>query len=596
MPTSGRLSSALANEPEVLRRAREVFLGSGTLLPGVRDVIAESWRRSSGSGVRPDHLPADFQPQGRADPQLLECVDTVLGEAIEQFSGESLSLIFAAPDGHVLRRYYTDRSFGRRLERVHLEPGVSYGEGAVGTNGIGTSLELAKPALVVGEEHFNENLAIFGCAAAPVRHPMTHALLGVVDLTTFADVANQLLLGLSSTLAGRIEMELQQQVGSRELALLRDYRAACRQGGGPVLAQNRDLFMFNPVTEQMLDIHDRIALLAQTSDVAELQQARTMVADLPSGTVARVDYRPSFTGVEFAGGVFRVQLIRPAETGSSGGGRAFELPELTGTSAEWTRAVTAMRQSCRDGVWVMVEGEHGVGKVALTRAVHASERSGQHFRQIDCSAAGLEPPAWLAAVEDELADSGTLLISHVEALPPELVESLASVLDAVPVSSAHDKWVVLTRGEATEEVDSALVPVCDRTVVVAPLRHRVEDVAALVPVIVRRLNRGADLTFAPRAMNLLQRNPWPENVDGLQEVLRKVVQRKRVGTIEPSDLPTECFAVGRRKLSPLEALERDAIVQALIDFDGNKNRAATHLGMSRATIYRKIRDFHIVWE
>ncbi|MFD0503279.1 helix-turn-helix domain-containing protein [Streptomyces chiangmaiensis] len=46
-------------------------------------------------------------------------------------------------------------------------------------------------------------------------------------------------------------------------------------------------------------------------------------------------------------------------------------------------------------------------------------------------------------------------------------------------------------------------------------------------------------------------------------------------------------------LSPLEALERDAIVRSLIDAKGNKNEAARALGVSRATIYRKIRDYGI---
>ena len=76
-------------------------------------------------------------------------------------------------------------------------------------------------------------------------------------------------------------------------------------------------------------------------------------------------------------------------------------------------------------------------------------------------------------------------------------------------------------------------------------------------------------------------------------VLRRVLAAKRTGTIELADLPPECMAVGRRTLTPLESLERDAITQALIDHGGNKGQAAEHLGMSRATIYRKIRGYNI---
>jgi transcriptional regulator of acetoin/glycerol metabolism len=62
----------------------------------------------------------------------------------------------------------------------------------------------------------------------------------------------------------------------------------------------------------------------------------------------------------------------------------------------------------------------------------------------------------------------------------------------------------------------------------------------------------------------------------------------------PEDLPPECWTVSRRMLSPLESIERDAIVQSLLDHRGNKIRAARALGMSRATIYRRIHEYGIV--
>jgi transcriptional regulator of acetoin/glycerol metabolism len=77
-------------------------------------------------------------------------------------------------------------------------------------------------------------------------------------------------------------------------------------------------------------------------------------------------------------------------------------------------------------------------------------------------------------------------------------------------------------------------------------------------------------------------------------VLKQVVHHKRTGTIHPGDLPPEYWTVSRRLLSPLQSMERDAIVQALLDSRGNKAKTAESLGMSRATIYRKIRQYGIV--
>ena len=73
-----------------------------------------------------------------------------------------------------------------------------------------------------------------------------------------------------------------------------------------------------------------------------------------------------------------------------------------------------------------------------------------------------------------------------------------------------------------------------------------------------------------------------------------VAAQRRTGTIRPDDLPPESRTVSRRVLSPLESMERDAIVQGLLDASGNKGDAARALGMSRATIYRKIHEYGIV--
>jgi transcriptional regulator of acetoin/glycerol metabolism len=87
------------------------------------------------------------------------------------------------------------------------------------------------------------------------------------------------------------------------------------------------------------------------------------------------------------------------------------------------------------------------------------------------------------------------------------------------------------------------------------------------------------------------RNLWPGNVEQLYRVLRATVARRRSGVVEVGDLPPECRATTRRVLTPLEAIECDAIVEALLDTGGNKAEAARQLGMSRATIYRKIRGY-----
>ena len=93
---------------------------------------------------------------------------------------------------------------------------------------------------------------------------------------------------------------------------------------------------------------------------------------------------------------------------------------------------------------------------------------------------------------------------------------------------------------------------------------------------------------------MLMRSNWPGNVEQVFQTMRQVVRHRRTGMIQPQDLPPETGALSRRLLSPLESIERDAITQSLLDAHGNKAKAAKALGMSRATIYRKIHEFGIV--
>jgi sigma-54 dependent transcriptional regulator, acetoin dehydrogenase operon transcriptional activator AcoR len=132
------------------------------------------------------------------------------------------------------------------------------------------------------------------------------------------------------------------------------------------------------------------------------------------------------------------------------------------------------------------------------------------------------------------------------------------------------------------------------TVTVPPLRHHIEDLHDLVPLFLGRLGQDMQPTCSPQALQLLMRCSWPGNIEQVRQALRRAGQRRRTGEIQPDDLPPECRTVSRRLLNTIESLERDAIVASLMDAAGSKAKAAESLGMSRATIYRKIREYGIV--
>ncbi|MEV6288459.1 helix-turn-helix domain-containing protein [Kribbella sp. NPDC051770] len=575
----------------VLQRARDRFLSSGAFDPLVREPIQASWVRSSRLRVDTDHLDPTYLGPIEEPSALALSATPVLTALAEELANESVSIILTDAQGLVLQRTCADQSLVRKLDRAHLSPGFSYAEEQVGTNGIGTTLEAGVPTMVTGSEHFTGRLGGFACAGAPIHHPITGALLGVLDLTSSVAHSNALLMYCARSTAQKIEQQVLARAGARELALFRDYLAACQHPGSGVLALSKDLVMMNAQAQQRFDPADQAALLARSADAAGESSPVTLVTDLPSGLVARMDYRPAFSGAELAGGVLRIQV----QSGLDSAAPAVVpvMPGLAGTSATWQRVCHAVDTSRKSGSWVVLEGEAGVGKIALLRSVNQLRNGSGHFRVMDASEVG---PGWLDTIAEELsAGAGSLVVRRAHLLDAETVGGLSDLLLEY-ADQRRGVWVALTmRSESRNAaVDAQLLPHFAHTIEVPPLRHHLEDMHKLVPHLLGRLNRGNQLTISSSALAQLMRLPWLGNVEQLRRVLLRVAQHRRSGTIQLDDLPGECRATTRRRLTQLESLERDAVVKALVIHRGNKDKAASDLGMSRATIYRKIRDYGIV--
>jgi transcriptional regulator of acetoin/glycerol metabolism len=297
------------------------------------------------------------------------------------------------------------------------------------------------------------------------------------------------------------------------------------------------------------------------------------------------------------GGVVHVKLLeasRRLAAESAVPARMF-LPGLVGSGALWLRGGQQVQEAYDTGEWLVLEGEPGVGKLALARAVHQRHNPAGHFDVLDAADAG--SPSWLVRSRRALLEAdGDLVIRHIDQLGARQLHVLAGALaEARNATRAGRLWVAVTLTHRSAEPNlTELLRQFPTSVALPPLRHHVEDLPELVTFFLGKLSQHGRLTCSQEAMKLLVRSSWPGNVEQLWQVMRRIVQRRRVGAIMPRDLPPECWTVSRRLLSPLEALERDAIVQSLLDTDGNKAKAAESLGMSRATIYRKIHEYGIV--
>jgi sigma-54 dependent transcriptional regulator, acetoin dehydrogenase operon transcriptional activator AcoR len=598
------MSPAAARPPALtdgdrLAETRERFLTAETVDPNqVRDTILASWWRSKRWKVAADRIDLSYNGDPDLDTPLTRSAMPVLRHLREHLEGQPISVILTDASGVVLTRLVADQDLDRHLDSVQLAPGFSYAEESVGTNGIGTALEGGRPMHVFGHEHYAENLEDLACAGVPIRHPISGITLGAVDLTCWRKDADPLLITLAKTTADQITQALLTDSNAREFELLQEYLRACRHSAGIVLAVNHDVVMMNEQARQVLDPGDQAVLLGQATETLHGPHPGTVTVDLPTGTKARMYCRPLRGEDRLAGGVVHVKLIDsgspPAETGHQAA--RMILPSLVGTGPLWLRGCQQVEAVHDSGDWLALQGEPGVGKLAVLRAVHQRRNPAGRFHVIDAADAAADPD-WQVTARRELLDAeGCLVIRHVDRLEARRLHALSAAMHETRAAGrAGTLWVAVTLGHDSARRDLAeLLRFFPSTVELPPLRHHIEDLHELVPFLLAKLNQYPRLVCSTEAMQILLRSGWPGNTEQLWQVLRRVVQRRRTGTIRPADLPPECWTVSRRLLSPLESMERDAIVQSLQDYKGNKVKAAESLGMSRATIYRKIHEYGIV--
>ena len=356
----------------------------------------------------------------------------------------------------------------------------------------------------------------------------------------------------------------------------------------------------------------------------------------PEGRLIRVRSLPLSRGRARAGALL---LLEDAGESFDGGEVLFH--------GMWTQdpAMKAMfraieRVSC-DDVTVLVRGETGSGKELVASAIHAlSERRNGPFRAINCAAFpanlleselfGHARGAFTGAVRDtpghiQLAHRGTLFLDEVAELPLELQAKLLRVIEAhtvIPVGAREPipvdvRIVSATHRALRKEVEAGrfradlmyrlrVIPVF-----IPALRERRGDISLLVTKLVASMSgtsrRKID-SVAPAAMAVLERYDWPGNVRELKNVLAYAFAMGDGPTLVPADLPTELFDTGISGaeqvappplMAPVPAQtaadpEARRILEVLARVGGSRQRAAQILGMSRVTLWRRMRELGLV--
>ena len=634
-------------------RVHAVLAGNELVRSALDRVTLASWQRcASDHGLDPGAAPApvviprgDLKDRQERYSRLLEIARPEMTNLYQQLAGSGHAIMLADRDG-VLLNYIGDPIFTDTAARVGIQTGAVWSEAIQGTNGMGTCLVEKKPLVVHQGSHFFERNAALTCAAAPIFDP-NGEVLAILDASSEATLAQQHTMVLLNMAAQVIENRVF-FCGMGDAYIFRchsrvEFIGTLGEGliafspDGRILAVNRSaifqLELKGP--EQIVGrfLHD----LFTSSIGTLLKRAHAQGGAAFPIHETRSERRffakvqpPEHSGRPEPAPVIRPHLVGEARTTPAVIG-PFEALHFGDPRME--RNVATIKKVLDRDIPCVLFGETGVGKDVFARAIHqASPRRDKPFVALNCASLpeslieselfGYKAGAFTGANREGSrgkilqADGGTLFLDEIGDMPVQLQARLLRVLEdrmVVPlggdrpipvsiqlISATHrDIRALIAQGQFREDLYYRIHGI---SLTIPPLRERGDRRELIVKVAQDQAGPGVTLEWEPAAMDLLLNYPWPGNLRQLRNVLRTVTALCEDNRITVADLPDE---IGRPPLTDeaadapeetfnaLGVAERDALLRMLEGLHWNVSLVAKNLGLSRNTLYRRMKRYGI---
>jgi transcriptional regulator of acetoin/glycerol metabolism len=317
---------------------------------------------------------------------------------------------------------------------------------------------------------------------------------------------------------------------------------------------------------------------------------------------------------------------------------ALTLEDLAGEDPQMLRNVRSAYRIADSGVSVLIQGPTGSGKEAFAHAMHlVSKRAERPFVAVNCAAIpetlieselfGYKPGAFTGARKEGMrgkilqSAGGTLFLDEIGDMPLTLQTRLLRVLEEqeiVPLGSESaikvDLHVIaashrnlremIASGTFREDLYYRLNGI---TLELPALRERADKERVIHHALAAETGNGRPAAIEMDALQRLVAYPWPGNIRELRNVIRTALAICEGGVVRGMDLPREIRESGSNTpslmpagvigtggepacpVNPLRAAERAALVRVIAECHGNMTRVAAQLGMSRNTLYRRMK-------
>lgn len=633
-----------------IHRAWEAFL-SDKHVPqnSVRNVVLESWKRSKNQLVDPGKQKAplideQLEREQRKHREFLDAAQPVLRDMGEFLGNRDTVLVLCNAQGIILSTQ-GKRGGMEAAKEVNILPGGMWHERYCGTNGVGTALATNTPVQIYGSEHYCQGAKPWTCATSLVRDPVDDTVLGAIDISYFDDDLDCKALPLVVFAARRIEAIIYGREMIRQRWLLEKYleHGAETQRDGILLLDRRGRLI-------RANDHASRALAAQGihADLAYGSVIRYMDEDANPHQVADIDIlkekgwvRPVTHKRERIGSIVFVPYQTQRIVSSQSGNR---LPAKekdakihsyldNHLSPAMREAASQARQVARvEDIPVLLQGETGTGKEILAHAIHSlSSRRQGPFITVNC---GAIPRELLAselfghcegaftgarrgghAGKFEQADGGTILLDELGELPVELQPYLLRVLENNEVirlgsnscKTVDVRVIAATNRNLEEALDAGefredLYYRFSVNIFLPPLRERSDDFDQYLDCFLENAveELGVRKYSSEELRMALRRYNFPGNLRELKNIVRHMTVISEQEVLTPADLPdyvrrrlaesTDDTLTSGQETHNLKATEARMIAAALKAENGSRSRAAQRLGISRTTLYRRLRE------
>ena len=321
-----------------------------------------------------------------------------------------------------------------------------------------------------------------------------------------------------------------------------------------------------------------------------------------------------------------------------GGGAKMTFQDIVGTNPKFQQVINIAKAAASSSSNVLLLGESGTGKDIIAQAMHnASPRRNNPFLAINCAALpreliaselfGYEEGAFTGAKKGgnigkfELADQGTIFLDEIGDMPLDLQASLLRVLEEksvlrlggnklIPVNvrviaaTNKDLDLEISRNRFRRDLYYRLGVI---RITIPPLRERPEDIRLLAHYITesicKRINK-PPMKLAPEVIDAFLRFDWPGNVREMQNVLEGAIQLADSPLItydlvkdyfnQPGTQVAETLIKAENEDLTISAVEKQMIESYLEKYKYNKTEAAKALGMSRRTLYRRLKEYNLL--